>query len=145
MMNLTEMTRDELLAQPEVVNIPADIMAQHSNEFIASTIATLRASRAAAEAQAEAEAEERRNWTAPEWLIHDPEHSEPGKRAYRTEDGYTARPGNNTGRTRGGSGYSGWHVRMVSGADTEHHTTLRNIVKAIEFDRAQPRNHRARR
>lgn len=141
---LTAMTRDELLALPEVVNLPSDLLAQIETERIVDYVLDLRARYAATAAAAEAEAAERRNWTAPEWLIHDPEHDEPGKRAYRTADGYTARPGNNSGRSRGGSGYSGWHVRMVSGADTEHRTTLRDVVAAIEYDRTQPHHHRAR-
>lgn len=134
------MSRADLLAQPEVRHLSADIIAISPDERLVAYINTSREQAAARLVRQSAEQAERRAWRKPDWLVIDEANGEPGKRAYQTADGYTAVPGTNGTRARTRSGRSdmratGWLVRMASGAETEFHTTLRGVTDAIEFDR----------
>lgn len=135
-----DMSRADLLAQAEVRHLPADILAASPDERLVTYINTSRDQAAARLVRQQAEQAERRAWRKPDWLIVDEANGEPGKRAYRTADGYTAVPGTNGTRARTRSSRSdmrstGWLVRMASGAETEFHATLRGVTEAIEYDR----------
>jgi hypothetical protein len=129
------MSRQDLLNHPEVRCIPAEWLADKTDAEIQAYIDDIASRRAATAVEQARQEQDRKSWRKPEWLIATDE-VEQGRRAYRTEDGYTAIAGNLSGRGRSDKA-TGWHLRGPGLKETIHVATLRRMAEVIEWARAQ--------